>query len=212
MTPAELDGFGFAVTRVGRRDPCPGASRGVNIVELKVGRGLRYAAATLQEAIRRSTVTSVVLAPGVYRAETVRLTRPVVRRGDPGAALAANVHEVSGHATLVDLRWSGRLVLGPGTSAAALRTTLTAVDAAGVWLRPDARVALEDAQVGGALDQPSAIWLGHAAHLTARACQLSAPHGAVLQLTGQALPRRPTPGSSSASAAAPWCGRRTTPW
>lgn len=34
--------------------------------------------------------------------------------------------------------------------------------------------------------QSSAIWLGTGAHLTARDCQLSAPHGAVRELTGQA--------------------------
>lgn len=155
-------------------------------MELKVGRGLRYAAATLQEALRRPTVTSIVLAPGVHRAETVRLTRSVVMRGEPGAVLAANIHVFSGHATFVDLRWTGRLVLGPGTAAALRRTTLTAASGAGLWLEPDARAELEDVEVVGASGPPSAIWLGHGAHLAARRCLLSAPHGAVLQLTDQA--------------------------
>ena len=162
------------------------APRGVNIVELKVGQGLRYAAGTLQEALRRPTVTSIVLAPGVHRAETVRLTRSVVMRGEPGAVLAANIHVVSGHATFVDLRWTGRLVLGPGTAAALRRTTLTAASGAGLWLEPDARAELEEVEVVGASGAPSAIWVGHGAHLAARRCLLSAPHGPVLQLTDQA--------------------------
>ena len=134
-------------------------------------------------------MTSIVLTPGTYHAEAVRRTRSVMVRGEPGAVPAANIHMMSGHAMFVDLRWSGRLVLGAGTTAAILGTTLTGGRPAGALRHPDARAAREpvdDAEAGEAQGEPSGIWLGHKAHLTARSCPLEALHGAVLQLTGQA--------------------------
>lgn len=158
------------------------APRGVNRVELKVGRGLRYAAATVQEALQRPTVTSIVLSPGIHRAETLRLTRSVAIRGEPGAVLAANIQVLSGHATFIDLRWSGRLELGAATSAVILRTTFTAGRAPAGRRTPG-----EDEVAGGDVSSlPPAIWLGHGAHLTVQHCQLAAADATLLHLTGQA--------------------------
>lgn len=175
-------------------------------MEVRVGRGIRYGAKTIAEALARPTVTDIVLSPGTHQAGTLRITRSVTIRGEPGAVLVGNIMIASGASTVRDLTVQGSVLALAGTSVEVRHATIRAVDLAAVFVAASTTVRLKDTTVVGAPDVNTTVRVSETGVLEAEGCTLEGVKGNALQVadTSRAVLTRTRVELASAAAAAIW--------
>ena len=175
-------------------------------MEVRVGRGIRFAAKTLAEALSRPAVTDIVLSAGVHQAGTIRVNRSVNIRGEAGAVLAGNLIVEAGSTVVSDLTLQGSLLTRAGTFAEAHRTTIRAVDLAAVFVAGRTTVRLTHTLVVAAPDVNTAVRVSENGVLDAEGCTFEGSKGNALQVvdSARASLRRSRVQVPSAVAAAAW--------
>jgi SpoVK/Ycf46/Vps4 family AAA+-type ATPase len=175
-------------------------------VEVRVGRGIRFAAKTLAEALARPTATDIVLSSGVHQAGTIRITRSVSIRGEPGAVVSGNLMIQAGSTAVSNLTLQGSLLALAGTSAEVRNTTIRAVDLAAIFVAARTTVRLIDTVVVGGPDVNTAVRVSEDGALDAEGCTFEGSKGNALQVvdSSRATLRRTRIRVPSAVAAAVW--------
>lgn len=175
-------------------------------MEVRVGRGIRYAAKTLAEALARPTASDIVLSAGTHQAGTVRITRSVTIRGEPGATLVGNVMVVSGSTTISNLTIQGSVLTLAGTSVDVHTVKIRAVDLAAVFVAAGTTMRLVDTLVVGAPDVNTAIRVAEDGMLEAEGVSIEGVKGNALQVADRSrtVLRRTQVRVPSAVAASIW--------
>lgn len=135
-------------------------------MEVRVGRGFRFAYHTLPDAAKKPGVSRIVLSEGVYPVGQLRLVRPLAIRAEDGARIEGTIVVAANPVEIWGAQIQGRVVVESGCVASLNHCSVSDDNGAAITVAPRGVLTMEATTVVGASPQHPAVFCNDGARCT----------------------------------------------